>query len=263
MPRHEDVAKLVLVYRQWFPKLEIGIMKFDVARAFRQKLISAGAFGTFAFRLCGHTCVDQAFVFGHAAAPAVYAQTGRAIHEAHHACGMHFTGAELLEFGYEGYDELTPQEQLEGIEVPYLSVTYADDGVLVAPQIPRFVEATKESYTGFMKAALGSEAVSNKDLAEQQWSQKQIVIGHLFVLGAEADARGHRDFLMPTQARITLMMEVMSDVQFTPGKDCALRLSRCGYGCAFRVCDLKRSLGRSSGLWKVGSGAQQLTLSHQ
>ena len=37
MPRHEDVAKLVLVYRQWFPKLEIGIMKFDVARAFRQR----------------------------------------------------------------------------------------------------------------------------------------------------------------------------------------------------------------------------------
>ena len=40
-------------------------------------------------------------------------------------------------------------------------MTYADDGVLVAPQIPRFVEATKESYTGFMKAALGLEAVSN------------------------------------------------------------------------------------------------------
>ena len=155
----------------------------------------------------------------HAAAPAVYAQTGRAITK-HTTLVDAFTGAELQEFGYEGYDELTPQEQLEGIEVPYLSVTYADDGVLVAPQIPRFVEATKASYIGFMKAALGPEAVSDKDLAEQQWSQKQIVIGHLFVLGAEADARGHRDFLMPTQARITLMLEVMSDVQFTPeGKD--------------------------------------------
>ena len=53
MPRHEDVAKLVLVYRQWFPKLEIQIMKFDVARAFRQKLISAGAFGPFRFDYVG------------------------------------------------------------------------------------------------------------------------------------------------------------------------------------------------------------------
>ena len=56
-----------------------------------------------------------------------------------------------------------------------------------------------------MKSALGPEEVSDKDLAEQQWSQSQIVIGHLFVLGAETDARGHRDFLMSTQARITLM----------------------------------------------------------
>ena len=82
---------------------------------------------------------------------------------------------------------------------------------------------------------------------------------------------------MPTPARITLMMEVMSDVQFTlqftpagipPGRtrwqlDCALRLSRCGYGYAFRVCDLRRSLGRSSGRWRVGLGALHLILSHR
>ena len=86
MPGHADVARDVMMLRHWFPKMEIVISKLDVARAFRQKMLSIGSFGVLAFRLSGHTCVDQAFVFGLSSSPSVYASTSQAIHEAHNAC---------------------------------------------------------------------------------------------------------------------------------------------------------------------------------
>jgi hypothetical protein len=51
MPRHSDIARDILVLRHWFPRLKILIAKLDVARAFRQKILSIGSFGVFAFRL--------------------------------------------------------------------------------------------------------------------------------------------------------------------------------------------------------------------
>jgi hypothetical protein len=82
------------------------------------------------------------------------------------------------------------------------------------------MEATMSSYKHFMIAALGPDAVSDKDPEEQEWSQVKTVIGHRFSLREVPDARGCVDFLCPTPQRIALMTLVMSDIQFTPhGKD--------------------------------------------
>ena len=220
MPGHPDVARDVMILRQWFPKMMIMISKLDVARAFRQKMLSVGSFGVLAFRLSGHTGLEQAFVFGLAASPAVYASTSQAIHEAHNACGVHFTGEELRDYGYAGYDQLSDSEKRDGIRLPFFSYTYCDDGILVAINAPKYMEATMSSYKHFMIAALGPDAVSDKDPEEQEWSQVKTVIGHRFSLGEVPDARGCVDFLCPTPQRIALMTLVMSDIQFTPhGKD--------------------------------------------
>ena len=40
MPTHADIARDIMLLRHWFPKLDIVISKLDVARAFRQKLLS-------------------------------------------------------------------------------------------------------------------------------------------------------------------------------------------------------------------------------
>ena len=216
MPRHADIARDILVLRQWFPKLAIVIAKLDVARAFRQKMLSVGSFGILACRLSGHTCVDQAFVFGLAASPAVYALSGQAIHEAHNASGVHFSGQELRDFGYVGYDKLTLQEQKDGIRIRFLSQTYCDDGILIAIQAAAYQEASMTSYKTFMLAALGPEAISDKDPEEQEWTEAKTVIGHRFSLGEEPDERGDVDFLSPTLERIQLMIRVMGDAQFTP-----------------------------------------------
>ena len=220
MPGHADVARDVLLLRHWFPKMEIVISKLDVARAFRQKMLSIGSFGVLAFRLSGHTCVDQAFVFGLSSSPSVYASTSQAIHEAHNACSVHFTGQELRDYGYSGYDRLSDKEKTEGISLKFFSYTYCDDGILVAIKTAKYMEATMNSYKHFMIAALGPDAVSDKDPEEQEWSQVKTVIGHRFSLGEVPDARGCVDFLCPTPQRIALMTLVMSDIQFTPnGKD--------------------------------------------
>ena len=220
MPTHADIARDIMLLRHWFPKLDIVISKLDVARAFRQKLLSVGSFGVFAFLLSGHICVDQAFVFGHSAAPAVYASSGQAIHEGHNASGMHFSGEELREAGYVGYENLSPQDKRDGIWINFFSRTYCDDGILVALTWKPYQDASMASYKKFMVAALGPEAVSDKNPEEQEWRERQTVIGHVFSLGEEPDERGDKDFLSPTPERIQRMLLVMSDSQFTSqGKD--------------------------------------------
>ena len=220
MPTHADIARDILLLRHWFPNLAIVISKLDVARAFRQKFLSVGSFGVFAFLLSGHICVDQAFVFGHSAAPAVYASSGQAIHEGHNASGMHFSGEELREAGYVGYENLSPQEKRNGIWINFFSRTYCDDGILVALKWKPYQDASMDSYKKFMVAALGPEAVSDKNPEEQEWRERQTVIGHVFSLGGEPDERGDTDFLSPTPERVQRMLLVMSDSQFTPqGKD--------------------------------------------
>ena len=194
MPGHSDVARDVMMLRQWFPCMQIVIAKLDVARASRQKMLSVGSFGVLAFRHNWHTCVDQAFVFGLGASPAVYASTSQAIHEAHNACGVHFTGQELRDYGYAGYDQLSDSEKQEGIWIKFFSYTYCDDGVLVAIKVRKYMDATMASYKHFMVAALGPDAVSDKDPEEQEWSTVKTVIGHRFSLGEAPDARGSVDF---------------------------------------------------------------------
>ena len=71
-----------------------------------------------------------------------------------------------------------------------------------------------DSYKKFMVAALGPEAVSDKNPEEQEWREQQTVIGHVFSLGSEPDERGDKDFLSPTPERIQRMLLVMSDSQF-------------------------------------------------
>ena len=61
------------------------------------------------------------------------------------------------------------------------------------PKIQRYVEATVDMYKGFMRAALGDEAVSDKDPAEQELSETKTVIGLRFELGRPADALGEVD----------------------------------------------------------------------
>ena len=68
------------------------------------------------------------------------------------------------------------------------------------------------SYKHFMIAALGPDAVSDKDPEEQEWSHVKTVIGHRFSLGEVPDARECVDFLCPTPQRIALMTLVMSDI---------------------------------------------------
>ena len=198
MPSHADVARDILLLRHWFPKLAILISKLDVARAFRQKMLSIGSFGVFACLLSGHILVDQAFLFGHSAAPSVYASSGQAIHEAHNASGVHFSGPELRDAGYIGYENPTEQEKCEGIWIKFFSRTYCDDGILVSLQWKTYQDASMDSYKKFMVAALGPEAVSDKNPEEQEWREQQTAIGHVFSLGGEPYERGDKDFLSPT-----------------------------------------------------------------
>ena len=101
MPVHADIARDILMYRQWFPGVPMGLVKLDVARAFRRKMLGIASFGVLVFRLSGHTGVENAFNFGHTSAPSVYSTgTGRAIHEAHNASKVHISGEELRNANY-------------------------------------------------------------------------------------------------------------------------------------------------------------------
>ena len=124
---------------------------------------------------------------------------------------MHFSGQELRDAGYIGYENLTAQEKIEGIRIKFFSRTYCDDGILVAPQWKPYLDASTDSYKKFMVAALGPEAISEKNPEEQEWREQQTVIGHVFSLGGEPDERGDKDFLSPTPERIKRMLLVMSD----------------------------------------------------
>ena len=212
MARHADIALSVLTLRAWFPKKRIVIAKLDVARAFRRKMLAVSAFGILGFKISGHVVLEQGEVFGHNIAPAIYAFSSEAISQAHRASGIWLTVEELEEAGYEFAEgeEKTPKF------VPFFSDTYCDDGILVAPDNERFMKATKASYIGFMKANLGNEAVSMKDLEEQEFRSEKVVIGHRFVLGAKPDARGDVDFLEPTGERILKMKRMMDSEQLTP-----------------------------------------------
>ena len=212
MARHADIALSVLTLRAWFPKKRIVIAKLDVARAFRRKMLAVSAFGILGFKISGHVILEQGEVFGHNIAPSIYAFSSEAISQAHRASGIWLKVEELEEAGYEFAEgeEKTPKF------VPFFSDTYCDDGILVAPDNERFMKATKASYIGFMKANLGSEAVSMKDLEEQEFRSEKVVIGHRFVLGTKPDARGDVDFLEPTAERILKMKRMMDSEQLTP-----------------------------------------------
>ena len=135
---------------------------------------------------------------------------------------MTLTGAELRDANYSGIDweGLTAEQTAAALAttVPILncSETYADDGIVIVPLIPKIQTGTVDSYKGFMRAALGKDAVSAKDPEEQEWSETKTVIGLRFELGRVADARGDTDFLTPTKERISLMTVLMDDVRFTP-----------------------------------------------
>ena len=175
-------------------------------------MLAVSAFGILGFKISGHVILEQGEVFGHNIAPSIYAFSSEAISQAHRASGIWLTVEELEEAGYEFAEgeEKTPKF------VPFFSDTYCDDGILVAPDNERFMKATKASYIGFMKANLGSEAVSMKDLEEQEFRSEKVVIGHRFVLGTKPDARGDVDFLEPTAERILKMKRMMDSEQLTP-----------------------------------------------
>ena len=212
MARHADIAQSVLTLRAWFPRKRIVIAKLDVARAFRRKMLAVSAFGILGFKISGHVILEQGEVFGHNIAPAIYAYSSEAISQAHRSSGIWLTVDELEEAGYTFADgeEKTPKF------VPFFSDTYCDDGIIVAPDIQRFMKATKASYIGFMEANLGKEAVSMKDLEEQEFRSEKVVIGHRFVLGTKPDARGDVDFLEPTAERILKMKRMMDSEQLRP-----------------------------------------------
>ena len=212
MARHADIAQSVLTLRAWFPKKRIVIAKLDVARAFRRKLLAVSAFGILGFKISGHVVLEQGEVFGHNIAPAIFAFSSEAISQAHRASGIWLTVEELEEAGYE----FAEGEEKSPKFVPFFSDTYCDDGILVAPDNERFMKATKASYIGFMEANLGKEAVSMKDLEEQEFRSDKVVIGHRFVLGTKPDARGDVDFLEPTAERILKMKRMMDSEQLTP-----------------------------------------------
>ena len=212
MARHADIAQSVLTLRAWFPKKRIVIAKLDVARAFRRKLLAVSAFGILGFKISGHVILEQGEVFGHNIAPAIYAYSSEAISQAHRSSGIWLTVSELEEAGYTFADG----EEKSPKFVPFFSDTYCDDGIIVAPDNERFMKATKASYIGFMEANLGKEAVSMKDLEEQEFRSEKVVIGHRFVLGTKPDARGDVDFLEPTAERILKMKRMMDSEQLRP-----------------------------------------------
>ena len=194
MPVLADVARGILLMRQWFPGVPLGICKLDVRRAFREKYLATASFGTLAFRLSGHYGVEATFNFGHTGAPAAYNFSGQAIHQAHNASSVTLTGAELRDANYSGIDwtgltdEQTAAALVATVSIMNCSETYADDGIVIVPKVPKIQTGTVDSYKHFMRAALGKDAVSSKDLEEQEWSETKTVIGLRFELGRTADA---------------------------------------------------------------------------
>ena len=212
MVKHSDIAQSVLVMRRMFRRIKLEISKWDTSRAFKRKYLSISAFGLLGCKISGHTSLDQSEVFGHNTAPSTYAYSSEAIGQAHRASGMWLTAEELVHAGYD----FAEGEEIGDRYIPFFSDTYCDDGVLVAPDIARYKKGCVDSYTGFMKANLGSEAVSMKDPEEQEWSTEKTVIGLKFVLGDTPDARGDVDFLEPTPERIMRMKRLMDSEEFKP-----------------------------------------------
>ena len=212
MVKHSDIAQSVLVMRRMFRRTKLEISKWDTSRAFKRKYLSIAAFGLLGCKISGHTFLDQSEVFGHNTAPSTYAYSSEAIGQAHRATGMWLTAEELVHAGYD----FAEGEEIGDRYIPFFSDTYCDDGVLVAPDIARYKKGCVESYTDFMKANLGSEAVSMKDPEEQEWNTEKTVIGLKFVLGDTPDARGDVDFLEPTPERIMRMKVLMDSEEFKP-----------------------------------------------
>ncbi len=80
---------------------------------------------------------------------------------------------QLRDANYSGIDwaGLTDEQMVVTVAkiVPILnrSETYADDGIVIVPKVPKVQAGTVGSYKGFMRAALGEDAVSTKDPKEQ------------------------------------------------------------------------------------------------
>ena len=141
--------------------------------------------------------MEATFNFGHTGAPAAYNFSGQAIHQAHNASSVTLTGAELRDANYSGIDwtgltdEQTAAALVATVSIMNCSETYmyADDGIVIVPKVPKIQAGTVDSYKHFMRAALGKDAVSSKDLEEQEWSETKTVIGLRFELGRTADQR--------------------------------------------------------------------------